>query len=158
MLTQAELQQYLHYNPETGLFTWIKKKAAWQKAGSPAGSVHHEGYVVIGFNNKTYPAHRLAWLFIYGKFPKNEIDHINRIRTDNRIKNLRTVTTQQNQFNITKRNNTTSKYIGVSWNNKLQKYISQIQINKQKIYLGMYDSEHDAHIAYQTAKLKLHVI
>lgn len=158
MLTQSELKQYLDYNPETGLFTWIKKKAAWQKAGSLAGTVHHEGYVVIGFNYKAYPAHRLAWLFVHGSFPKTELDHINRIRTDNRMSNLREVTTQQNQFNLTKRKKTTSKYIGVSWNTRLQKYVAQIQVNKQKIYLGTYEDEYDAHAAYKIAKLQLHFI
>lgn len=158
MITQEELKQYLDYNKDTGMFTWIQKKAAWQKIGSVAGSLHHEGYIVIGFNYKPYPAHRLAWLFVYGKFPEKELDHINRIRTDNRIVNLREVTTQQNQFNLTKRQRTTSNYIGVSWNTSRQRYIAQIQVNKQKVYLGLFDNELDAHKAYQDAKARLHII
>ena len=92
MITQEELKELLDYNPETGLFTWnvynnIKNKTT-------AGTFN-DGYIQIKIKQKIYQAHRLAWLYVYGEWPKGQIDHINGIRDDNRIENLRDVTNRE---------------------------------------------------------------
>lgn len=88
MITQEELKEYLHYDPLTGDFNWTIGKRGL-KVNSKAGSMNDQGYVIIRINNIRYRAHRLAWLYVYGHFPINEIDHINGVRSDNRIENLR---------------------------------------------------------------------
>ena len=86
-LSHEELKNILHYNPEIGLFSWLIKPSDKIKIGSIAGSVDKDGYVIITLNSKKYRAHRLIWFYVYGKWPVNEIDHINRIPSDNRIIN-----------------------------------------------------------------------
>ena len=98
MITQKELKELLQYNENTGIFTWKINKAKQIQIGSVAGYLHHTGYIFIKINNKNYLAHRLAWLFIYGKIPKM-IDHINRQRNDNRINNLRETNYKDNRLN-----------------------------------------------------------
>ena len=92
-ITADELRSILHYNPLTGVFTRIRS-AHPHRVGVVVGSVSH-GYILIGLLGKRYRAHRLAWLYVYGTWPKHDIDHINRNRSDNRICNLRDVTRQQ---------------------------------------------------------------
>jgi len=99
MITQQELKELLHYNPETGIFTRKTKVNRNKVIGSIAGTTDFHGYVAIAIDGKKYKAHRLAWLYMYGKFPDNCIDHINNITTDNRIVNLRDATLSQNQCN-----------------------------------------------------------
>jgi len=82
MLTQNQLKDILHYDPVTGLF---ERYGNYSKCGSKS----YQGYILIGIGRKSYYAHRLAWLYMTGNWPSNEIDHINRIRDDNRWENLR---------------------------------------------------------------------
>ena len=82
-LTQSRLKELLHYNPETGIFTWLVSKKG-VKIGNIAGSVNSIGYRYISVDRILYKASRLAWLFIEGYFPENDVDHINRIRDDDR--------------------------------------------------------------------------
>lgn len=83
MLTQNELKSLLHYNIDTGEFTWKVPKAWHTKVGSKAGSLNHYGYIQVMINRKSYLAHRLAFLYMEGELPKAEIDHINRDRSEN---------------------------------------------------------------------------
>lgn len=96
-MTQQQLKEILHYNPNTGAFTWKICPRKSIKEGSIAGRLSR--YIQIQYKGKKYYAHRLAWLYMYGKLPKNQIDHINRDKTDNRISNLRDVTHFENQQN-----------------------------------------------------------
>ena len=93
------IKEYLQYNKDTGEFTWIKKTSSKSrvKIGNVAGW-EYEGYIHIEFNNVKYKAHRLAWFYEYGEWV-NIIDHINGIRNDNRIENLRSVTSSENSLN-----------------------------------------------------------
>jgi len=100
MITQDKLKEILDYNQHTGLFTWKKiKKYSNRSVGDIAGSLSL-GYVVIGIDKKIYKAHRLAWLYVYGEFPKEQLDHINGNKEDNRICNLREANQSQNNFNF----------------------------------------------------------
>jgi hypothetical protein len=146
MITQKELKELLQYNENTGIFTWLCDKGTNKVKNKIAGSIHSGGYLTIRINRKRYLAHRLAWLYIYGEWPKNQIDHINGIRDDNRIENLRNVTTRENQQNRKEHRN--GKLVGCNFHKPAKKWRAHIQINGKQIYLGLYNTEQDAHEAY----------
>ena len=106
-ITQAKLKELLSYDPETGDFTWlVGRKMAGKKAGSP----HNQGYFTIRISRKLYLSHRLAWLYVYGAFPKIDLDHINGVKSDTRIDNLRECSESQNQWNSRKPKNNISGF------------------------------------------------
>jgi hypothetical protein len=99
-LTQERLKEILHYDPETGMWTWIKERKYMNiLVGSIAGTVKSNGYLYIGIDRKQYRASRLAFLYMTGKLPPDEVDHKNRVRLYNRWSNLRLVTHSENQQN-----------------------------------------------------------
>ncbi len=113
-LTAEYLRSILHYDQETGIFTWKVRTARRVKAGDVAGCSDGDGYRLIKVQSRLYKAHRLAWLYIHGSWPKDQIDHINRIRTDNRIANLREVSNKQNLQNTGKYSHDTQECPGTS--------------------------------------------
>ena len=119
MITQKELKDLLHYDPETGVFTWLKSGKGRKANGETRGLTN--GYFTIRINWRQYKAHRLAWLYVYGVWPKGQIDHINHNTTDNRIANLREVTNQENHRNMSLSKNNTSGVTGVYWGKQLEK-------------------------------------
>ena len=155
-LTQEQLKNKLHYDKETGVFTWILQYGK-VKPGMIAGIKNKKGYIQIGFLKKLYLAHRLAWFYIHGKWPKNEIDHINGIKNDNRICNLRDILHDENNQNINKpqKNNKTG-YLGVSFMKNRNKYQAQICINGKTKHIGLFDSAKEAHDEYIKYKRKHH--
>lgn len=156
ILTQDELKSQLNYDTETGFFTWKIRKAIRTKIGSIAGSLKN-GYIYIKINDRSYRAHRLAWLYVYGEFPEEQIDHINGVRDDNRLANLRLVNNSQNQQNIfNKKSNNTSGYRGVSFEKNEGKFRAEIMINGNSIFLGRFDDAISASNAYLKAKRKHH--
>lgn len=150
MLTQDELKKVLNYDPETGIFTW-KAGGRRHKGGSIAGRIDR-GYVVIDLNYKAHRAHRLAWLYVHGKWPDEVIDHINGVRNDNRIANLRDVTNAvncQGFRSISPRNKT--GYTGVSWNERLQGFTAARMVNGKSKFLGVFNTAEEAANAYAKA-------
>ena len=141
-----ELKEFLDYNPHTGIFTWIKSMARRCKVGQVAGGKSVLGYFVISFNYKEYKAHRLAYYMYHNVDPsEKQIDHINGNRLDNRIKNLRLVTNQQNQFNRTSLNKSnTSGRTGVYWHKRQKKWQASIKTNSKMTFLGYYTKKEDA--------------
>ena len=128
------------------------KSAGRTKVGTRAGSLHSNGYRYIMLKGKRDLEQRMVYLWHNPEWDgSGEIDHINRIRDDNRIENLRLVTHQENHFNRTKTR-------GYYWNKKKQKWRAEIQVNGKKIYLGYFDYATDARLAYVTAKKKYHII
>lgn len=105
----THLKEILNYNPETGIFTW-KSRRPRIRVGQIAGSKNNERYVNIKIDGILYKAHRLAWLYMTGEWPKDQIDHINGIRDDNRFCNLREVTNASNQWNKTHNKNNKAGY------------------------------------------------
>ena len=154
MLTQARLKEFLHYSPDTGVFTHIKPRGGI-RVGDMAGRKCH-GYLQISIDGKRYLAHRLAWLYIHGEFPPNCIDHVNRDRADNRIVNLRLATRGENQQNQSMHSNNTSGYQGVCWHKKTGKWMARIKLNGKESYLGLFADIADAVAARCTAKANFH--
>jgi hypothetical protein len=155
-LTQERLKELLHYNPETGIFTNLTQRGKSIKIGGVAGC-KDKGYVRIEIDYKTYQAHRLAWLYAYGEFPEKFIDHMNEIRDDNRIINLRLATRQENYHNISTPNkNNASGFRGVCWHKFSRTWRSQIRVNGKDKYLGDFDTAEQASESYLAAKRELH--
>ena len=101
ILSQDTLRNILEFDPETGVFTWKVNRGGTAIIGAKAGRIHPSGYVHIKYQNVEYLAHRLAWIHHHGKIDQSlVIDHINGIRNDNRIQNLRQVTHAKNMQNI----------------------------------------------------------
>jgi hypothetical protein len=152
VLTQAELHEVLSYDPETGEFHWLVKPSARVAEGSLAGNIGVKGYRYIGYKRKSYQAHRLAWLYVYGKFPAGDLDFKNCDTLDIRIENLREATKSQNAANSGARAN---KLKGAYWHEPDRKWTAGIQRNGKHIWLGNFDTEEEAHAAYCEAARKL---
>jgi hypothetical protein len=156
-LTAQRLREILSYDPDTGLFTRRKWCGGTSRAGSVAGGVTTGGYIQVGVDGTIYKAHRLAWLYVYGEWPKNDIDHINGVPADNRISNLRDVPRKVNNQNRRKSLRGDGALIGTSWRADARKWTAHIKHpNGKNIYLGLFVSEELAHQAYIAAKRRLH--
>lgn len=154
-LNQERLMQFFAYNADTGVFTF-KTRHGGVDIGQSAGSVCRRGYIYISIDGKKFAAHRLAWLYVYGEFPHNEVDHINRVKSDNRICNLRAVTRLENRQNITAYRNNTSGFKGVTWHKAGKKWCAQIQVSGKNRHLGLYKNIEDAKRSYIKAAAELH--
>lgn len=151
-----DIKDYISYNPDTGVFTRLKTSGGCIP-NSIVGTKQSAGYIRLRVKRKLYLAHRLAWWFVYGKMPDHNIDHINGVRDDNRICNLRLDTDKQNQQNITTLSkNNKSGFAGVSWSKRMNKWRADIYIEGKSIYLGNYDTPEEASAAYLCAKKKHH--
>lgn len=162
ILTAERLREMLSYSPETGLFVWrhcesMRKSRNSRVAGKPAGNRHSEGYLTISFGRDNLYAHRMAWLYVYGELPKGIIDHINGIRTDNRIANLRDTTRAVNMQNYRAASkNSKSGLLGAYYNKSSKRYNSELTISGRRIRLGSFDTAEEAHAAYVKAKRRHH--
>lgn len=154
MLTQKYLKEILSYDEETGIFSWIRKKNGVKQ--SPAGTRENVGRRKIGIDRKQYFAHRLAWLYVYGEWPKLEIDHIDGNNDNNAIKNLRDVSRSVNMQNLkrSKKNNGCG-VLGISFRDN-KKWVAQIGVNKKVIHIGRFDTKDEAKAAYLAAKRIFH--
>ena len=155
-LTQAKLKELLHYEPETGVFTWIESTSSRIKIGDIAGNKGVDGYIDIRIYGKLLRAHRLAYLYMTGEWPANHVDHINGIKHCNIWTNLRECTQSQNLLNIGMRKNNKSGFKGVSWGNRDKKWRAQAQLNGKHFSLGSYCSPELASEAYQAFATEHH--
>lgn len=153
-LSAARLRTLLDCNPVAGTFTWKIAPNGRVKVGSPAGTLHHSGYVCIAVNKVGYLRHRLVWLFVHGEWPKGQLDHDNGVRGDDRLENLRLATPSENITNAKRRRDNTSGFKGVS---KLRHgWEARIMKNGKQTWLGFYETPEAAHEAYKQAALKFH--
>ncbi len=164
-LTQEYLKKCLTYDPDSGIFIWEIRPLChfndrerqtkehicnmWNAiyAGTKAGYKDTQGYIVIGINSKLYKAHRLAWLYEKGYLPENKIDHLDRIRDNNRIINLREVSDTCSMQNTGNFKNNTSGVKGVSIHKKSNKWQVQIGIRGKNKHLGLFTNFEDAVLA-----------
>jgi hypothetical protein len=149
------LLSLLTYDPETGVLRWKKNMGGKANAGSVAGHIKSTGYCSIGLLCREHPAHRLAWAIHHGEWPAGEVDHINGIRSDNRIQNLRDVSRAVNAQN--QRAAHRDNLGGVLGASRFRdRWRSQIWHAGKRVHLGIYATKEEAHAAYVTAKRQLH--
>ena len=157
LISYEEANRILQYDSRTGIFIWRIDRNKIIPSGKVAGHRNKEGYITIFMHGAAYKAHRLAWLLTHGVWPNNQIDHVNGIRDDNRIENLRDVTNQQNQHYSTKvPKHSTSGVRGVSWHKTKKKWCAHIILSGKFIHLGTFDTKESAHESYISARIKLH--
>lgn len=150
------IKDFLSYDPNSGVFTWLKSLSNRKKAQSIAGSLAQSGYYEICYNNQRVLSHRLAWFFVYGEMPNGVVDHINGIRTDNRIDNLRCVSQMENAQNtLTALKSSKSGVRGV-YKNRVGSWIAQIRVNGVCKHLGSFKTLEEAKEAYMKAKKQFH--
>lgn len=155
-LTQDRLKEVMHYDPLTGQFTWAKTLSRRAVAGTPAGNPYSNGYLRLQIDGQEYLCHRLAWLYMTGEFPESELDHRNRIRSDNSWDNLRASNTSLNKFNTGLSSRNKSGVKGVSWSSKRSVWQAGICAYGKKIYVGEFKELSDAEAAIIAARLKYH--
>ena len=149
------LVSLLQYNQETGQLVWVK---GWiNKIGKVAGHVDCSGYRKIGFKKYQFRAHRLCWFIVHGTMPKHEIDHINGLKDDNRLCNLRQATISENRINVKLRSSNKSGFKGVRRVNRIARpFRAAIQKDGLRISLGNFETAEQAHDAYVKASIKFH--
>lgn len=143
MLTQARLKELLHYDPETGQFTWLVD-AGRAKADEQAGYLNPRGYRIIMIGGRNYRAARLAWLYVNGRFPAHLVDHRDRVRSNDRIANLREATHKQNLENATRHRDASPGTVGVYWNALRKRWQAKIGHQHKQKHLGWFASEAEA--------------
>lgn len=154
LLTQRELYEILFYDPSTGIFTW---RVARQniRIGEVAGDFSGR-YVRIKLNQKSYAAHCLAFLYMTGKWPEDEVDHRDTDKHNNRWLNLRPATRLQNSHNASvMKGKKYSALKGVTWAKGRRKWQANIRVAGRLVHLGYFDSAKEAHGAYAKCAVKL---
>lgn len=143
VLNFKKINRLLAYNPFTGDLS-RKTTTSQFKSGDKAGWINAIGYRCLSIERKTYLAHRVAWLLSTRSWPKDQIDHINHNRADNRWCNLREATRRENQRNVSLASSNTSGYTGVFWSKQRKRWQARITIDDKQIHLGFYLSKDDA--------------
>ena len=154
-LTAARLHEVLTYDPVEGSFTWTKAALGKSVRGKPSTRHNPLGYGLICIDRTTYRAHHLAWFWVYGAWPRLQLDHRNGDPSDNRIENLREATVAQNMANRRTPITNRSGYKGVSWHAGAGRWQAHIRHEGKSIYLGLHDTPQAAHSAYAAAALRL---
>lgn len=155
ILTQERLKELLKYNSDTGLFYW-KERRSGIRYYNPAGHHHRaSGYITINIVKAKYRAHRLVWLYVYGYMPEF-VDHINGVRHDNRLCNLREATTMQNMQNISLHSSNTTGFKGVDFVKRDSKYRARCRVNGIRYDLGKFNTAIEASNAYNEFAKKHH--
>lgn len=151
------VRSYVAYDSNTGQFTCIASGMN-RRIGRALGSINKtNGYVEVGVLGKRVSGHRLAWALAHGEWPALAIDHINGIRHDNRIANLRLATGSLNSENVRRASrNNTSGFLGVTYCHQTKRWVAQICVNGKHKNLGRFDTPEIAHQAYVKAKRQLH--
>lgn len=153
-LTAERLRELLHYDPETGVFVWLRDRNGMAMAGDKAGTINPKGYVVIWLDRRPYRAHRLAYLYMMGRWPADQVDHRNGERADNRWINLRPATCIENARNRRMRATKTIPFKGVSWSIKDRRFFATIRVNGKQVSLPYRRTAEEAHADYVAAAIK----
>lgn len=156
-ITRERLQFLVDYDAQTGIFTWLNHgEVPVHCRGMVAGCMDTHGYLLIRVDGFQYRAHRLAWLYTKGSFPELLIDHINGDKLDNRIANLRDVSSRVNSENIRSPYRTNkSKLLGAHYAGS-NRWNSSISVRGKIVFLGHFPTPEEANSAYLAAKRRLH--
>lgn len=155
ILTQDRLKELLQYDADTGVFVYkIKRQRC--KVGAVAGTRDNRNYLTCSIDGKLYKLHRLAWLYVYGHWPNDQIDHIDHNPSNNAIANLRDVSCAQNQQNRAHKTKSASGHLGVTWNKRDKRWQAHIELKGKSIHIGNYTDLDVAIIARRQAELKYH--
>jgi len=157
-LTVEEVTGILDYDHKTGIFRWINRSGQGGRnpAGSRAGGLNKEGYRYIWINGTFYRACRLAVLIMEGRWPKHQVDHINRDTGDDRWENLREAKQSQNKANGKKYRNNSTGLKGVTWDAERELYTVRIRENGVYRRLGRFETVEEAHEAYKKAAKRIY--
>jgi hypothetical protein len=138
MLTQEEVKRLFYYNPNMGQLVRRVSVSSNAKVGDVVGTIANDGYRQTKVKGRLYKVHRLIWLYVHGEFPPEQIDHINGIRDDNRLLNLREVSHQENNKNRRIASHNKSGVIGVCWYKRDKKWHAQIAVPEETKHLGYF--------------------
>ena len=152
-LTFERAKELFEYSPDTGILRSRVRRGCLM-VGGVAGSKHGQGYLKVGADRRYYLSHRIIWLLTHGSFPADEIDHINGIRDDNRLVNLRAVTRAENVLNQRLYPTNTSGFCGVSWDSARRKWIAWVRVGGKSKYLGGFTEKEVAIAARKAANLQ----
>lgn len=156
--TQARLKELFDYDPDTGLVTrrtTVNNKA---KIGERLARKTTGGYIQVSVDRRLYALHRLIWMWVYGEYPQDHIDHINRVRDDNRLSNLRVVTHAENMLNKAVYSSNWTGTPGVTWYSRGSKWVARISAKGRRMHLGYFPSMEAAKEAYLKAKEMHHTL
>jgi len=143
----------LRYNAEIGVLERLFRGCKWREVTQKANS---EGYARVRILSKPYYYHRICWLLVHGSIAGGlDIDHIDGDTLNNKLTNLRLVTHRENSQNMKCHRN--GKLVGCRWHKRNKKWQARIQINGKPKHLGYYDTEQEAHAAYNSACILLGV-
>ena len=170
MISQARLCECLHYDSETGVFTHLERpvrpefvrtdriwntRFAGKEAGYARADQRGNQYRIVGIDWEQYSAHRLAVLYMTGRWPEDEVDHEDRNGLNNRWQNLRPCTGTQNQGNRKLNANNTTGLKGVGYDRRRKRFTAKIAVDRKRFFLGYFDTAEEAHAAYcEAAKEK----
>jgi hypothetical protein len=143
----------LRYDPQTG-HLWWKLPGPKRRLAVPAGKTNKNDYINVVLFRRSYGAHRIACYLMTGIWPKKDVDHENRIKSDNRWKNLRVATRGQNNANLPRLRRNTSGFKGVHWHPGAKKWRARIGINRKQLHIGFFIDPKQAHVAYVAAAKK----
>ena len=150
------LRQCFVYDPDTGVLTWLLRKAYRIQIGDVAGSPTDRGYLCVRLDGSNYKVHRIVWAMYAGLAAARPLDHVNGVKSDNRISNLREASSSENGRNTSAYRNNTSGYKGVSWHKRIGKWGSAIRLYGRVRHLGYFTEIEDAAAAYAAASKELH--
>lgn len=155
MLNQERLKEKLHYDEDSGLFYWnnVPKHSRYKGL---AGCLSSGGYRIVTIDKVIYFCHRLVWLYVFGEFPENQIDHIDNDKLNNKLSNLRESTHKQNQRNRQKPRNNKSGFKGVTLDPKTGKYRGCVYSDKFNHYCGSHATAELANEAVKLKRIELH--
>lgn len=152
LLSAERVRELFNYDHDTGHLTHKIRLGGRASVGKVAGSINKKrGYRSVEIEDQQYVIHRVIWLYVHGSWPKNQIDHINGDRQDNRIANLREATPQENSWNIGLISTNKSGYCGVSIIKKTNLFAASVWRDGKRIHLGFFKSAEQASIVYQKA-------